>query len=48
MSLVGRLVEPEQPAKVATRYVCMKLDALSGSIRDKVFADKFRSRGEVV
>jgi hypothetical protein len=45
MSLVGRLAEPEQPAKVASHYVCMKLDALKGAIRDKVFADK--SRGVV-
>jgi len=45
MSLVGRLVEPEQPAKVASHYVCMKLDALKGEIRDKVFTDK--SRGVV-
>jgi hypothetical protein len=28
MSLVGRLVEHQQPAKVATCYICMKLDAL--------------------
>jgi hypothetical protein len=40
MSLVGRLVQPEQPAKVASHSVCMKLDALKGAIGDKVFTDK--------
>jgi hypothetical protein len=29
MSLVGRLLEHERPAKVATRYNYMELDALS-------------------
>jgi hypothetical protein len=44
-NVAGRsFVEHQQPAKVATRYVCMWLDALSGAIRDKVFADKFKVR----
>jgi hypothetical protein len=38
MSLVGRLVEHEQLAKVATRYMCMKLDALSELGVAKLFA----------
>jgi hypothetical protein len=47
MSLVGRLVEHQQPAKVATRYICMKLDALRGMYVARLIAGGYTVSYEV-
>jgi hypothetical protein len=47
MSLVGRLVEHQQPAKVATRYICMKLDALRGVYVARLIAGGYSVSYEV-